>query len=96
MRGTIRVTLMALTALACAGCTTMKHAFNHQAGYSTEFIAGNASGVLIDYAHGSDPELDAAHTLAENRCALFGKTTAVLDSVNPRGDDTDRASYICQ
>jgi hypothetical protein len=47
-------------------------------------------------AHGSDQELDAAHTLAVNRCTLFGKSSAVLESVNPRTDGKDRASYICQ
>jgi len=95
MRGAIGLTVVAMSALACAGCG-MNNPFNRSPGYSTEFIAGNANGVLIDYAHASDQELDAAHTLAVNRCTLFGKSSAVLESVNPRADGKDRASYVCQ
>ena len=95
MRGATRLILMACTALACTGCG-MINLGPHNPGYSTEFIAGNASSVLIDFAHGSDQELDAAHTLAVNRCTLFGRNGAVLDSINPRGDGRDRASYLCE
>lgn len=100
MRHAIRLTLIAATALACASCaktTMVNRVFSHKPGYSAEFIAGNPTSVLIDFAHGSDQELDAAHTMAMNRCALFGRNGgAILDSINPRGDDTDRASYLCQ
>ncbi len=95
MRRAIGTLAVATIVLASAGCG-MKNPFNHSPGYSIEFIAGNSSGVLVDYAHGSDQELDAAHTLAVNRCTLFGKSSAVLESVNPRTDGKDRASYICQ
>ena len=95
MRAAIGLTFMACVALASAGCT-VTNPFNRGSGFSTEFIAGNGTNVLIDYAHGSDNELDAAHTLAVNRCALFGRTGAVLDSINPRGDGKDRASFLCQ
>jgi hypothetical protein len=95
MRAAIGLTLMACAALASAGCST-SNPFNRGSGHSTEFIAGNASSVLIDYAHGSDSELDAAHTLAVNRCTLFGRSAAVLDSINPRGEGKDRASFLCQ
>ena len=95
MRGAIRLSLMVAMTLACVGCG-MINSLRRDTGYSTEFIAGNAAGVLIDYAHGSDQELDAAHTLAVNRCTLFGRSRAVLESVNPRGDGKDRASYSCQ
>ena len=95
MRAAITLTFMACTALAVAGCGVVNFGPRNP-GYSTEFIAGNATSVLIDFAHGSDQELDAAHTLAVNRCTLFGRAGAVLDSINPRGDGRDRASYICQ
>ncbi len=95
MRRAIGTLAVATIVLASAGYG-MKNPFNHSPGYSIEFIAGNSSGVLVDYAHGSDQELDAAHTLAVNRCTLFGKSSAVLESVNPRTDGKDRASYICQ
>ena len=94
MRAAIGLTFMVCAALASAGCT-VTNPFNRTPGQSTEFIAGNANNVLIDYAHGSDAELDAAHTLAVNRCTLFGRNAAVLDSINPRGDGKDRASFMC-
>jgi hypothetical protein len=93
--------LMALTWIGglCAGCASVDQVnpFQpRQAGYSTEFIAGNPNNVLIDYAQGSDQELDAARKLADNRCALFGRNHAVLESVDVRGDGKDRATFLCQ
>jgi hypothetical protein len=95
MRHAIRLTLLAGTALACASCGA-NGVFNYRPGHSAEFIAGNPTSVLIDFAHGSDRELDAARILAVNRCTLFGRTAAVLDSINPRSNGMDRASYLCQ
>ena len=99
MRDAIRLTLIVGTALACTSCAktgTVNQSFTQGPGYSVEFIAGNPTSVLIDFAHGSD-ELDAAHTMAVNRCALFGRSGgAILDSINPRSDGVDRASYLCQ
>lgn len=97
-----RVTGLAVTALMggiCVGCATMDtmNPFQpRQPGYSTEFIAGNATTVLIDYAQGSDTELEAARKLAVNRCGLFGRTGAVLQSVDLRGDGKSRATFLCQ
>lgn len=98
MRHAIRLTLIAGTALACASCGAngIGKVFNNKPGYSVEFIAGNPTSVLIDFAHGSDQELDAARTLAVNRCTLFGRNNALLDSINPRSNGMDRASYLCQ
>ncbi len=100
MRGTIGRALMTAIVLMFTGCASISEQFqgmtHHDPGYSTEFIAGNSDNVLIDFAHGSDQELDAAHTLAVNRCALFGRTGAKLESINPRDEGRDRASYLCQ
>jgi hypothetical protein len=104
MRQAIRLTLLAVVALSGASCgigqtisTTVNKTIVHRPGYSVEFVAGNPTSVLIDFAHGSDQELDVAHTLAVNRCALFGRAGgAVLDSINPRSDGVDRASFLCQ
>ncbi len=104
MRQAIRLTLLAVVALSGASCgigqtisTTVNRTIMHRPGYSVEFVAGNPTSVLIDFAHGSDQELAGAHTMAVNRCALFGRTGgAVLDSINPRGDGVDRASFLCQ
>jgi hypothetical protein len=100
MRQAIRLTLLAVVALSGASCgigQTINKTIVHRPGYSIEFVAGNPTSVLIDFAHGSDQELDAAHTLAVNRCALFGRAGgAVLDSINPRSDGVDRASFLCQ
>jgi hypothetical protein len=99
MRHAIRLALVVSTTLICSACErtgSVNQMFNHNPGYSVEFIAGNPTSVLIDFAHGSDQELDAAHTLAVNRCALFGRTGgAVLDSINPRSNGLDRATYLC-
>ncbi len=95
MRGAFRLTLMTCAALAVASCGIIDLR-PHNPGYSIEFIAGNPTSVLIDFAHGSDQELDAAHTLAVNRCTLFGGSAAVLDSINPRSGGKDRASFLCQ
>ena len=84
----------AAVALLCAGCG-FTPILGRTPGYSVEFIAGNASTVVIDLAHGSDSELSAANTLATNRCTLFGKSKATLESINPRGGSTDLATYAC-
>jgi len=104
MRQAIRLTFLAVILLNGASCgigqtisTTVNKTFVHRPGYSVEFVAGNPTNVLIDFAHGSDEELNAAHTLAVNRCALFGRAGgAILDSINPRQDGVDRASFLCQ
>jgi hypothetical protein len=82
-------------ALAVSGCSYIQ---NHvsQPGSSAEFIAGNSTEVLIDIRHGPDAELNAARALATQKCSLFGKSTAVLQSVNPVSDGKDRASFACQ
>ena len=98
MHHAIRLILVAGIVLSASSCgpTGLRKLFSHGPGYSVEFIAGNPTSVLIDFAHGSDQELDAAHTLAVNRCSLFSRNEAVLDSINPRSDGMDRASYLCQ
>jgi hypothetical protein len=82
-------------ALAVSGCTYLQNKMS-QPGSSAEFVAGNSSEVLIDIRHGPDAELDAARTLATQKCGLFGKRSAVLQSVNPVSDGKDRVAFACQ
>jgi hypothetical protein len=103
MRGAIGLVVLVGVAVAASGCSRVKTAggyvsgiFTHKPGYSVEFIAGNSYSVLIDYARGSDTELQEATKLATNRCELFGRASAVLESINPRSDDKARASFLCQ
>jgi hypothetical protein len=103
MRAAVGLIMLVGVAVAASGCARVKSAgesvgglFNKSPGYSVEFIAGNSYAVLIDYARGSDTELQEATKLATNRCQLFGQRTAVLESINPRSDDKARASFLCQ
>jgi hypothetical protein len=103
MRGAIGLAMLMGVAVAASGCARVQSAgdsisglFNKKPGYSVEFIAGNSYTVLIDYARGSDTELQEATKLANNRCGLFGQHTAVLESINPRSDSKARASFLCQ
>jgi hypothetical protein len=61
-----------------------------------EFVAGNASQVLVDIWHGTDSDLTASRQVATEKCALFGKTSAVLQSINPISGGKDRVSFACQ
>jgi hypothetical protein len=79
-------------AIAVSGCSSMKTLVN-PSGSSAEFIAGNSTEVLIDTRHGRDADLAAARTLANDKCTLFGKNSAVLQSINPHSEDTDRVVF---
>ena len=82
-------------AAAVSGCSSISGMF-HKPGSSAEFVAGNSSQVLIDIRHGPDTELAAARQLANDKCTLFGKSSAVLQSINPHGDNVDRVQFACQ
>ena len=63
---------------------------------SVEFVAANSSTVLIDYARGNPADGEAAKQMAVEKCTLFGGRTAVLESLNVRGDGKERAAFLCQ
>jgi hypothetical protein len=88
------VMMFGATALLAAGCNQ----YGGMAGgaSSVEFVAANSSTVLIDYARGNTADGDAAKQMAVEKCALFGGRTAVLESLNIRGDGKERAAFLCQ
>ncbi len=85
------VTLFGCMTAVITGCSGMPGR-----GSGVEFIAANSSTVLVDYNRNNDAELDAARQIAIGKCALFGGRTAVLESVNARGEGLGRATFLCQ
>ncbi len=84
------VMIFGATALLAAGC-------NQQSNVSSvEFVAANSSTVLVDYARGNAADGEAAKQMAVEKCTLFGGRTAVLESLNVRGDGKERAAFLCQ
>jgi hypothetical protein len=66
-------------------------------GHSVEFVASNTDSVLLDFAAKPPGELAATDNVAAQQCQLFGKSKAVLESLNTRGDGgTIRAIYLCK
>ena len=51
--------------------------------------------MLIDFSNRPANELTHANTMAHDKCGIFGKTSAALESLNPRADDRMRATYTC-
>lgn len=64
-------------------------------GRSVQFVAGSASSVLIDYSSSKKDELSYADQMANEKCGLFGKQSAALESLNPREGEIMRATYVC-
>ena len=91
-------TLMRLICLAgvLTGCTTVKNLVTSKPGSSVEFVAANTTSVLADYDVNRPDDLQYATAMAKEKCGLFGRSTAALESLNPRGDGKMRATYICQ
>jgi len=76
---------------ALSGCGSSK------SGSSVEFVASNPDSVLLDFAAKPSGELAAADDVAVQQCQLFGKSKAVRESLNTRGDGgTIRAIYLCK
>jgi hypothetical protein len=66
-------------------------------GHSVEFVASNPDSVLLDFAAKPPGELVAADDVATQQCQLFGKSKAVRESLNTRGEGgTIRAIYLCK
>jgi hypothetical protein len=89
-----------LAAGVLTGCSAYNYARNTidpEPGHSVEFVSGSTSSVLIDFDNGSAGELKYADAMAKDKCAIFGKSSAALESLNPRGDGHEmRASYLCR
>ncbi len=86
------VMMFGATALLAAGCNQPGAA----GASSVEFVAANSSTVLVDYARGNAADGEAAKQMAVEKCTLFGGRTAVLESLNVRGDGKERAAFLCQ
>jgi len=65
-------------------------------GHTVEFVASNTDSVLLDFAARSPDELAAANDTATRQCQIFSRSTAVLESLNVRGEGTIRATYLCK
>ena len=92
-----------LSAALMAGALTGCGAYNYartvvmpMPGQTVEFVAGSASSVLIDFSNSPAGELAYADAMAKDKCAVFGKSSTTLESLNPRSDDRMRASYLCR
>lgn len=94
------ILIAGLAAGALTGCSAYDYARTVVApkpGHSVEFVSGSTASVLIDFDNGSAGELKYADAMAKDKCTIFGKSTAALESLNPRGDgDEMRATYLCQ
>ena len=89
-----------LLAGGLAGCDTVNRAvtvFSPKPGNSATIVSGNSASVLIDYANSPAGEAAYADAMAKDKCAIFGKKSAELESLNPRGSgETTRATYSCK
>jgi hypothetical protein len=93
------IVILGLVAGALSGCGAYDYARNAVAptpGNSVEFVSGNAASVLIDFDNGRSSELKFADAMAKDKCTLFGKPSAALESLDPRGDGEEmQATYLC-
>lgn len=66
-------------------------------GHTVEFVASNPDSVLLDFGARPPGELVAANDTATQQCQIFSRKTAVLESLNTRGEGrTIRATYLCK
>lgn len=66
-------------------------------GGSVEFVASNPDSVLLDFSARPPGELVAANDTATQQCQIFSRRTAVLESLNTRGEGGKiRATYLCR
>jgi len=72
-------------------------ACSHSPGHSVEFVASNPDSVLLDFDAKPAGELVAANDTATQQCQMFGRKTAMLESLNVRGEGgVIRATYLCK
>jgi hypothetical protein len=92
------ILIAGLAVSAMTGCSAYNYARDvvaPQPGNSVEFVSGSSSSVLVDFGDRPTGELKYADAMGKDKCTIFGKSSAVLESLNPRGDDRTRASYLC-
>jgi hypothetical protein len=66
-------------------------------GQTVEFVASNSDSVLLDFSPKPAGELTFANDTATQQCQIFNRNTAVLESLNVRGDGgIIRATYLCK
>jgi hypothetical protein len=64
---------------------------------AVEFVASNPDSVLLDFAANPPGELAIANDAATQQCQIYSRRTAVLESLNVRGQGgTIRATYLCR
>jgi hypothetical protein len=62
-----------------------------------EFVASNMDSVLLDFSASPPGELAVANDAATQQCQIYSRRTAVLESLNVRGEGgTIRATYLCR
>ncbi len=66
-------------------------------GHNVEFVASNPESVLLDIPARPPGELVAANETATHQCQIYSPRTAVLESLNTRGEGSViRATYLCK
>lgn len=83
------IMILGCAAGALAGCAA-------KPGQSVQFIGGNPSSVLLDYDASLPSELQYATAAATEKCKVFGRSSAVLESLNTISDGRMQASYTCK
>jgi hypothetical protein len=90
MRTATIVSLICMTG-AIGGCGM----FPGGSGRSVEFVASNPDSVLLDFGAKPPGELAFANDTAAQQCQIFGRRSAVLESLNVRDEGKIRATYLC-
>lgn len=87
-----------ITALVLAGCLPLLAACNAgmSQGSGVQFVAANSSTVIVDMTRGAEADLDLARVIANQKCSLFGASSATLESLNVVARDRERASFLCR
>jgi hypothetical protein len=66
-------------------------------GHNVEFVASNPESVLLDIPSRPPGELVVANEAATEQCRIYSPRTAVLESLNTRGEGgVIRATYLCK
>lgn len=86
------------TAFLMAACLPMLAACDApmSSGSGVQFVAANASTVIVDMTRGAEADLDLARVIANQKCGLFGKGSATLESLNVVANNRERASFLCR